>query len=91
MPNNINSEEIRKRINKIREDKGRKPDTRFIKSLSLVTSLGVTMVISVFLGMGLGIFMVKEFNNDLFLPLGLFIGVALGGYLIYALIKQLIK
>lgn len=87
----ITPEEIKDRIKKVRGSGRTRIDAKFVRSLALVTSLGVTMVISVFIGMGLGMFLANRFKNDLFLPLGLFIGVAMGGYLIYNLIKPLLK
>jgi len=86
--NDINK--LKRRINKLRDAQNGNEGLKFAKTFSLMTSLGVTIAGSVFLGYFSGDYLQKKYNNDLLLILCLFAGVFLGGYLVYRLIKRVL-
>lgn len=81
------SEKIRKLKG---EDKyGR--DREFVKSISLVTSLGFSVVISIVLGVFAGLYLSKKFNAPWIVPVCIIGGLILGVYGAYQLLKPFMK
>ncbi|MBI2251503.1 MAG: AtpZ/AtpI family protein [Armatimonadetes bacterium] len=64
----INPEKIKEKINHLRDhDKGKnKNNLEFVKSLALVTSLGVTMITAIYLGFKAGSFLSEKYQNVFF-------------------------
>ena len=84
-------EELEKKIQALKYEKPRKSNGEFFRSLSLIWSIGITFMLALLLGFWLGRKIAAITGIILFYPLFLILGMALGGYLVYKLLKPYLK
>lgn len=65
-------------------------DPKVVKTLALITQIGINMIVCIFLLGWLGSFIDNRFSTQLF-PVFLLFGIACGFRSVYSLIKPVIK
>lgn len=84
------SRPLGERIRKFRAGYEARP-ARWVQSMGLVFSLGVTMIGCVLLGLWLGKYLKARTGSDLTLVAGIFLGLGAGGYCVYRLLKPFLQ
>lgn len=88
---NLTPEQLKEKIEKIRHGGEKKPNPLFSRSLTLVTSLGFSIVICILFGVWLGRIVTEKTGNQFWLPVFIFLGVIFAAYTAYKMLKPFLK
>lgn len=91
MGKKVTPEELKKKINHLRKPAKSKSNSEFLRSLTLVTSLGITVVFCILGGLKLGIYLDSRFHTKYLMFVFLIIGIIIAGWSAYQLLKPFIK
>jgi len=83
-------EDLRRRIKAFREGYEPRQGT-WARGIGLVFSLGATMIAGLLLGLWLGGLVEKHTGSPWAVPGGLFLGLGLGGYCVYKMLKPFLQ
>lgn len=87
----ITPENLKQKIKQMREPIKTKDNSEFLKSLSLVTSLGITMLAFILVGLFVGIYLDNKLGTRYIMPICIVLGIITGGWSAYKLLKPFIK
>ncbi|MFH1454176.1 MAG: AtpZ/AtpI family protein [Armatimonadota bacterium] len=87
----ITPELLKEKIEEARGPEDKKYNKAFASSLNLGMSLGFTMVICIVFGILAGNYISDKTGNDLYFPLFVIMGILIGAYAAFKLIKPFLK
>lgn len=87
----LTPEELKEKIEKMRQGPERKGGSEFARGLSFVTSFGFATIICILLGVWLGRIVVEKTGNELWLPVFIFLGIIFAAYTAYKMLKPFLK